>query len=68
MKVAFLCLAHDNFKYSEILKKFCESDGDSFFLHVDSNSLFDPSKFESNNSFVIGKMKEYLQNRVPFQS
>ncbi len=36
MKVAFLCLAHNNISYLEYLAKYCCSDGDYFFVHIDS--------------------------------
>jgi hypothetical protein len=36
-KIAFLCLAHNNFTYLEHLSNYYCSDGDGFILHVDSN-------------------------------
>ncbi len=35
MKIAFLCLAHDNFEYLTALAKYCISDNDDFYLHID---------------------------------
>jgi hypothetical protein len=37
-KIAFLCVAHNNFTYLEELSKYYCSDGDGFFLHIDSNA------------------------------
>ena len=35
IKIAFLCLAHNNFLYLSSLSKYCCSDGDGFFIHLD---------------------------------
>jgi hypothetical protein len=51
MKVAYLCLAHDNFEYVDWLAKHLTQDGDGFFLHVDKKSVF-PEKVLGNSSHV----------------
>lgn len=37
-KIAFLCLAHNNFEYLTHLSQYYCSDGDGFFLHLDKKS------------------------------
>lgn len=57
MKVAFLCLAHDNFEYLSHLSKYCGSDGDGFFLHID-NSKWKDLKL-SNNTHLLAKESSF---------
>ncbi|MFA0067595.1 beta-1,6-N-acetylglucosaminyltransferase [Vibrio breoganii] len=54
IKIAFLCLAHNNFEYLKELKRYCVSDDDSFFLHVDSKAEFDNKSFRGKNVYLIG--------------
>lgn len=53
MKIAFLCLAHNNFKYIEELSKYCCSDNDGFFLHIDKSALRPHNLLLHKNSIEI---------------
>ena len=36
MRIAYLCLAYDQFEYISSLAEYCNDESDSFYLHVDS--------------------------------
>ncbi|GAD90080.1 hypothetical protein VHA01S_032_00300 [Vibrio halioticoli NBRC 102217] len=62
MKIAFLCLAHNNFEYLKVLKDYCVSDGDSFFLHVDNKVDYEDENFKSSDCYCISD-SERLRTR-----
>ena len=55
MKIAFLCLAHNNYQYLSALSDYCCSDGDGFFLHLDINSDIDKSLALNESTFLLDK-------------
>lgn len=62
MKVAFLCLAHNNFEYVRYLSEKLTEDGDYFFLHIDRNSSL-PKAFKFNDKTIICNENERLRTR-----
>ncbi|MEZ8732908.1 beta-1,6-N-acetylglucosaminyltransferase [Vibrio splendidus] len=53
MKIAFLCLAHNNYDYLSELSNYCCSDGDGFFLHLDINSSVDKPLDLNEKTFLL---------------
>ncbi len=62
-KVAFLCLAHNNFDYLAHLSQYCCSDHDGFFLHLDNQcddiSLNALQKNLHPNTVVLSPAERY---------
>lgn len=62
MKIAFLCLAHNNFEYLSALSNYCSSDGDSFFLHIDKSKNI-PSNLTMHNETILLDNEQRVASR-----
>ncbi|WP_321283463.1 beta-1,6-N-acetylglucosaminyltransferase [uncultured Vibrio sp.] len=64
MKIAFLCLCHDNFEYVKSLATFCKQNGHEIFIHVDRASINNDEELylkELPGSLILGE--ERIKNR-----
>jgi len=58
-KIAFLCLAHNNFTFLEHLSKYYCSDGDGFFLHIDANANEESLTNISSDTVILPHDERY---------
>lgn len=58
-KIAFLCLAHNNFTYLEELSHYYCSDGDGFFLHIDAKVSHKAIKNIDKQTVLIPEEESY---------
>lgn len=62
VKIAFLCLAHNNFEYLDKLADYYSSDGDQLFVHIDAR-VTSESPLNSNNKVVLLPRNKRLASR-----
>lgn len=62
MNIAFLCLAHGNHEYLEKIIKYCTSDGDDIFFHVDKKSMLDKGELINKGAYVLPDHMSYTAN------
>ena len=58
-KIAFLCLAHNNFDYLAAASHYYCSDGDGFFLHIDSNVRGETLANFDKNTVMLAEHERY---------
>ena len=58
-KIAFLCLAHNNFQFIEQVSHYYCSEGDGFFLHIDKQVKLDKSPKFHKDTIVLDNDERY---------